>query len=74
MMQPRNRVRRANAGHDVADIDVKFVRPLPLPGPEVLIQTAATPDPSGRRALRLVDAGGNVYHAGAFLPPGSQQP
>jgi len=63
-----------NAGHDVADIDVKFVRPLPLPGPEVLIQIAATPDPSGRRALRLVDANGNVYHAGSFLPPGSRQP
>jgi hypothetical protein len=63
-----------NAGHDIADIDVKFVRPLPLPGPEVLIQIAATTDASGRRALRLADGSGNVYHAGSFLPPGSNQP
>jgi acyl dehydratase len=60
-----------SAGHDIADIDVKFVRPLPLPGPEVLIQVATTVDGSGRRALRLADGSGNVYHAGSFLPPGS---
>ena len=63
-----------NGGHDIADIDVKFVRPLPLPGPEVLIQIAATADASGRRALRLADASGNVYHAGSFLAPGTKQP
>ena len=64
-----------NAGFGIADIDVKFVRPLPLPGPEVLVQVAATADAAGRRALRLADAGGNVYHAGSFLPMGiDQQP
>jgi len=63
-----------SAGHDVADIDVKFVRPLPLPGPEVLIQVAATADASGRRALRLADGSGNVYQAGSFLPQETQQP
>jgi len=63
-----------SAGHDIADIDVKFVRPLPLPGPEVLIQVATTVDVSGRRALRLADGSGNVYHAGSFLPPGTKQP
>ena len=63
-----------SAGHDIADIDVKFVRPLPLPGPEVLIQVATTVDAAGRRALRLVDGSGNVYHAGSFLPLGSNQP
>ena len=51
-----------SAGHDIADIDVKFVRPLPLPGPEVLIQVAATVDAAGRRALRLVDAVQVVYN------------
>ena len=59
-----------NAGLGIADIDVKFVRPLPLPGPEVLIQVAATADASGRRSLRLTDSSGNVYHAGSFLPWG----
>jgi hypothetical protein len=62
-----------SAGHDIADIDVKFVRPLPLPGPEVLIQLATTVDTSGRRALRLVDGGGNVFHAGSFVPKGTNQ-
>ncbi len=57
-----------SAGHDIAGIDVKFVRPLPLPGPEILIQVAKAPDTSGRHALRLVDADGQVYHAGTFLP------
>ena len=56
-----------NCGLDIADVDVKFVRPLPLPGPEVLIQIGAAADASGRRALRLTDSGGNVYHAGSFL-------
>lgn len=59
-----------NAGLDIADIDVKFVRPLPLPGPEVLIQVAATADASGRLALRLTDGSGTVFHAGSFLPKG----
>jgi acyl dehydratase len=62
-----------SAGHGIADIDVKFVRPLPLPGPEVLIQVAATADASGRRALRLTDSSGTVYHAGSFLPQGTKQ-
>jgi hypothetical protein len=63
-----------SAGHGIADIDVKFVRPLPLPGPEVLIQVAQVPGGSDRRALRLVDGDGNVYHAGSFLAQGSRQP
>src|SRR5512135_310180 len=63
-----------SAGHGIADIDVKFVRPLPLPGPEVLIQVAATADASGRYALRLADDTGTVFHAGSFLPTGSKRP
>jgi hypothetical protein len=62
-----------NAGLDIADIDVKFVRPLPLPGPEVLIQVATATDESGHRALRLTDASGSVYHAGSFLGKGTTQ-
>jgi hypothetical protein len=62
-----------NAGLDIADIGVKFVRPLPLPGPEVLIQVATATDESGHRALRLTDASGSVYHAGSFLGKGTTQ-
>ncbi|MFZ5531560.1 MAG: MaoC family dehydratase [Pseudomonadota bacterium] len=57
-----------NAGWNIADIDVKFVKPLPLPSPEVLIQVSATPDVAGRHALRLVDAAGNLYQVGSFRP------
>jgi hypothetical protein len=63
-----------SAGHEIADIEVKFVRPLPLPGPEVLIQVAPAPDGSARHALRLADGDGNVYHAGSFLAQGSRRP
>lgn len=62
------------AGFDIADIDVRFVRPLPLPGPQVLIQVGTTADPAGRRALRLADASDRVYHAGSFRPKGPRQP
>ena len=57
-----------NAGHAVADIDVRFVRPLPLPSPVVRIQVAREASADGRRALRLVDDTGAVYQAGSFLP------
>lgn len=63
-----------SAGYDIADVDVKFVRPLPLPGPEVLIQVGATADTAGRRALRLADSTGNVYQAGSFLPGAAPRP
>lgn len=57
-----------NGGWDIADIDVKFVRPLPLPSPEVLIQVADKPDSGGRLALRLVDGDGRLYQVGSFRP------
>ncbi|MES2919697.1 MAG: MaoC family dehydratase [Pseudomonadota bacterium] len=57
-----------NAGWSIADIDVKFVKPLPLPSPEVLIQVAARPDAGGRHALRMTDAAGNLYQVGSFRP------
>lgn len=57
-----------NAGWDIADIDVKFVKPLPLPSPEVLIQVAARPDADGRHALRMIDDKHNLYQVGSFRP------
>jgi len=55
-----------NAGHEISDIEVKFVRPLPLPSPRVYIQVAKARGSDGRRALRLADDAGNVYQAGSF--------
>lgn len=57
-----------NAGHVIADIDVRFIKPLPLPSPPLLIQVAASADADGRHALRLTDAQGNFYQVGSFLP------
>lgn len=57
-----------NDGRNIADIDVRFIRPLPLPSPELMIQVADTADADGRHALRLTDAAGNLYQVGSFLP------
>jgi len=57
-----------NAGHAIADIDVRFIKPLPLPSPPLLIQVAASADADGRHALRLTDAAANLYQVGSFLP------
>lgn len=57
-----------NGGWNIADIDIKFVRPLPLPSPEVLIQVSPQTDEAGRHAVRLVDAAGNLYQVGSFRP------
>lgn len=52
------------SGTHIADIDVRFVRPLPLPSAPLLIQRARTADPLGRYAIRLIDTAGTVYQAG----------
>jgi len=57
-----------NAGYAIADIDVRFIKPLPLPSPPLMIQVAATADSQGRHALRLTDAESNLYQVGSFLP------
>lgn len=58
------------AGLTPRDIDVRFVRPLPLPSPLLLIQIGEEADAEGRHAVRLVDTQDQVYQVGSFLPQG----
>jgi len=59
-------VRRA--GWDIAEIDIRFVRAVPLPSPELAIQVAETPDADGRLQVRMIDDEENVYQVGTFVP------
>lgn len=61
-----------NQGMDIAEIDVRFVRPVPLPSPVIDIQISEQANEQGRHAFRLIDEQQNVYHAGEFLPRGSK--
>lgn len=54
-------------GHDIAEIDVRFIRPLPLPSPLLSIQMTQTKDDKGRYGVRLIDDAGNTYQAGDVL-------
>ncbi|MDP2228820.1 MAG: MaoC family dehydratase [Moraxellaceae bacterium] len=59
----------ANSGARIAEIEVRFVRPLPLPSPPLLIQRARTPDADGRHAIRLVSADDfTLFQVGHYLP------
>ncbi|HSW13964.1 MAG TPA: MaoC/PaaZ C-terminal domain-containing protein, partial [Solimonas sp.] len=55
-----------NAGHDIADIDLRFIKPLSLPNAGLEVQVAA-PDSDGRRAFRLRSRAGAVHLAGSFV-------
>lgn len=57
-----------NHGENIADIEVRFVRPLPLPSKPLLIQKARTPDAEGRYAIRLIATDDTLYQIGHFLP------
>ena len=53
-------------GINITDIEIRFIRPLPLPSPALLIQAAETPDADGYRAVRLIDEAGQLYQVGRF--------
>ncbi len=57
------------SGAQIADIEVRFVRPLPLPSPPLLIQRARTPDAEGCHAIRLCSArDGTLFQVGRYRP------
>lgn len=57
-------------GVTIRDIDIRFIKPLPLPSPRLLVQAARTPDADGRYAVRLTDTDNNLYQVGSYLPQG----
>jgi len=55
------------SGATLTDIETRFLSPLPLPSPPLLIQRAKAADAQGRVAFRLTDEQGKVYQAGHYL-------
>ncbi|PPE74229.1 hypothetical protein C3942_09375 [Solimonas fluminis] len=55
----------ADAEQEISDIDLRFIRPLPLPSAGLQVQLAA-PDAQGRRAFRLRNRDGGLHLAGSF--------
>lgn len=55
----------ADTGQPIADIDLRFIRPLPLPREGLQVQLAA-PDADGRRVFRLQGPDGSTHLAGSF--------
>ena len=56
-----------NSGVTITEIETRFVKPLPLPSPDLLIQTAPA-NADGSVPFRLTDAQGNLYQVGSYLP------
>ena len=55
-----------NAGHSLADLDVRWIKPLPLPSPHMQVQTSTTKDSEGYTQLRLASADGTLHMVGRF--------
>ncbi len=57
----------ADAGHEIVDFDLRFVRPNRLPNPALEVQRTVEADAEGYRQMRLCDPAGSVFLAGRFL-------
>ena len=55
-----------NAGHTVADLDVRWIKPLPLPNAGMQVKTSTTRDSEGYTLLRLASADGTLHMVGRF--------
>lgn len=54
-----------DAGCNIRDIDLRFIKPLPLPAQDLEVQLAEA-DVEGRRAFRLRGRDGAIHLAGSF--------
>lgn len=57
-------------GESLHLLDLRFIRPVPLPSPRLSIQVATAAD--GGRQLRLADSQGTVYQVARFQTRGGQ--
>lgn len=62
-----------NAGIEIGDFDIRYVKPVPLPTEALEVQVARETTPQGTRALRLRSPGGAVHMAGHLQEPGAEQ-
>ncbi|SDU04448.1 MaoC like domain-containing protein [Pseudomonas pohangensis] len=56
-----------DAGFDIADIEVRFIKPLLLPCPMLEVQLAEAPDSKGAQHFRLRNQDGSIHLAGSFF-------
>lgn len=55
-----------NAGHSVSELDVRWIKPLPLPNAGMQVQISITTDTEGYTQLRLAAADGTLHMVGRF--------
>lgn len=59
-----------NGGHFFSDLDVRWIKPLPLPSNNLSVQVAKVADAEGYLALRVLSEGADVHMVGRFKPAG----
>lgn len=55
-----------NAGYAIAELDVRWIKPLTLPNRHMSVEVGVKTDGEGWRSLRLVAADGGVHMVGRF--------
>lgn len=61
-----------NAGIEIDEFDIRYVKPVPLPTEDLEVQVASETSPQGTRALRLRSPDGTVHMAGHLKEPSSE--
>jgi hypothetical protein len=55
-----------NTGYTISELDVRWIKPLNLPNPDMQVQVGRSEDAEGFRAMRLVSAEGVLHMVGKF--------
>lgn len=56
-----------NAGYNIAEIDIRWIKPVPLPSQDLEVQVARSSGSDGRHAIRLRGQDGAVHIVGSIL-------